>query len=637
MDLALVGQPVSGKSTLFNAVVGYRAVPSNCPGSSVTFTRGTLDVDGEQLDLIDLPGLYSLLSDGEGDSVAVTMLEQLGDDAVVVNVVDASMLSRSLELTLQLCELGRPLVLCLNMMDEAQRKGQQIDAAALSGLLGVPVVQTTGRKGEGVRQLFEAALRAGRERRTPRTLEGPRDVEACLRGCVQLVGDRPIPQASPRLLALRWLERNPAAEAWLERELDDETRATLDTLRRELEDEHGQPAEIVVSAMRHDQAFALFEKVCRLRSPERDLRRLVDSVLLHPVLGYLFLAGILYGTFSLIFSIGNGLEPLFLNLFDGVRAWVRGSMGGTGLLYAVVDGAIAGVGGGIGIVVPYLLPFFLCLAFLEDSGYLPRIAMLVDNFMHRIGLHGLSVVPIVMGYGCTVPGILATRILKSPRDKLITATLTTLVPCSARMTVIFGLVGFFISMKAALLVYALNAVILVVTGKVMSILMPEVSPGMLLEIPRYHLPRPIELWRKTWFRLKEFVVIAWPLLIVGSIVLEGINHLGLASVINGAMAPFTRDLLGLPAVLGITLLFGILRKELALVLLFGALGTSQVSEVMSASQIYGFTLFVTFYIPCLATVAALAKELGWLRALAISSLTFGLAIGLAVAARFLIS
>jgi ferrous iron transport protein B len=253
--------------------------------------------------------------------------------------------------------------------------------------------------------------------------------------------------------------------------------------------------------------------------------------------------------------------------------------------------------------------------------------------MHRLGLHGLSVVPIIMGYGCTVPGILATRILKSPRDKLITATLTTLVPCSARMTVIFGLVGFFISMQAALLVYALNAVILVVTGKVLSLLMPEVSPGLLLEIPRYHLPRPLELWRKTWFRLKEFVVIAWPLLIVGSVVLESINHLGLAAAINGVMAPFTVGVLGLPAVVGVTLLFGILRKELALVLLFGALGTSQVLDVMSTAQVHGFTLFVTFYVPCLATVAALAKELGWLRALSISGLSFMLAIVLAMLAR----
>jgi ferrous iron transport protein B len=203
------------------------------------------------------------------------------------------------------------------------------------------------------------------------------------------------------------------------------------------------------------------------------------------------------------------------------------------------------------------------------------------------------------------------------------------------MTIIFGLVGFFISLPAALGVYLIDFVIVVATGRLLARALPEVSPGLLMELPRYHLPRLKALAHKTWFRLREFVIIAWPLLIAGSIVLELINHWRLTPQINTGLAFFTTGVLGLPAAVGITLLFGLLRKELALVLLFGALGTSDVGSVLSDVQIFSFVLFVTFYVPCLATIAALARELGWRAAAAISGATFGLAVAIAVAVRAL--
>lgn len=240
----------------------------------------------------------------------------------------------------------------------------------------------------------------------------------------------------------------------------------------------------------------------------------------------------------------------------------------------------------------------------------------------------------ILGYGCTVPGILATRILKSPRDRFITSTLTTLIPCSARMTIIFGIVGFFISMKAAVAIYVINLIIIGITGKIMSKAMPEVSPGMILEIPKYHLPGFKVILKKSWFRLKEFVVIAWPLLIAGSIVLEVIHFYHLSDIVNNLLAPFTQGVLGLPVAVGVTLLFGIMRKELALILLFTAMGTNNLISVMTETQLFNFTIFVTFYIPCLATFAALSKELSWGKAFFITGITTSVAVILVLMVRF---
>jgi ferrous iron transport protein B len=246
----------------------------------------------------------------------------------------------------------------------------------------------------------------------------------------------------------------------------------------------------------------------------------------------------------------------------------------------------------------------------------------------------MSVVPIVMGYGCSVPAILATRILRSKRDKLITATLTSLIPCSARMTIIFGLVGFFLSMKAAIFIYVFNLLLVGLTGRILSALLPEVSPGLIMEIPRYQLPALAPLAKKTWFRLKEFVFIALPILMAGSVVLQVINHFELAGPINRGLAPFTTGLLGFPAAVGTTLLFGVMRKELALVLLFAALGTNDVLSAMTEVQVFTYAFFVTFYVPCLATYAALGRELGWKSATFVSLGTLLVVSTLTVLLRF---
>lgn len=637
MEFILVGQPNCGKSTIFNDVVGYKSLTSNFPGASVQYTRGDMMLMDEQVDVIDLPGTYSLQTSDESEMAAVQYLLDSRNDSVIVNIIDATVLSRSLELTLQLMELGRPMVIGLNMIDEAEQKGILIDKEGLMKQLGIPVVETIGRTGMGIYDLFRRAQVVGKKGSRPRIIEGPANFERTVTRLINILEKKKVRfKWGLRFLAQKLLEKDEIIPDYIKKFLNSVDLAAIEQAVKTLEKDFNRGSDLIISSVRHNMAFNIFERVAKVgKPPQRDFRKKIDDLLMHPLWGFVAMVVIFYLTFTLIFTIGGLIEPLFINNFEKLKAGIAVFAKGSPFLLAVLNGIVQGIGGGIGIVIPFLLPFFIMLSLFEDTGYLARVAYLIDNIMHRIGLHGMSAIPILLSYGCTVPGILATRILKSPRDKFITATLATLVPCSARMTIIFGLVGFFISMKAAIVIYLLNLAVIGLTGKVMSKLMPEITPGLLMEIPRYHAPKGTVVMAKTWLRLKDFVVVAWPLLIAGSIVLEFISHMHLTEPINNFLSPFTSGILGLPAALGITLVFGIMRKELALVLLFAAIGTNDVLTVLTPTQVYGFTIFVTFYIPCLATIAVLAKELSWRRALLVSLMTVSLAVVLAVLVRLL--
>jgi ferrous iron transport protein B len=266
-------------------------------------------------------------------------------------------------------------------------------------------------------------------------------------------------------------------------------------------------------------------------------------------------------------------------------------------------------------------------------GYLPRVAYLMDGLLHRIGLHGTSMLPIILGYGCSVPACLATRILPSKRDRFLASVLATLVPCSARSTVIFALVAFYLGPMWALGIFCFNALVVIASGWLLARIWPEISTGMILEVPRYQWPAFRMMARKVWLRLREFVVLSWPLLIAGSLMLGLGAYWNFDHYANLALSPLTL-ILGLPVVLGTTMVFGVLRKELALIMLAQALGTTSVAAVLSATQIVVFTIFITFYIPCLATLVALVKEIGKKMTALAAVYTFILATLMGVAARF---
>jgi len=611
MRIALVGQPNCGKSALFNSVAGYKAIVSNFPGTTVDYVTSQVNLDGDGFTLVDLPGIYSVSTSESEEILARRYLINERPD-LVINILDASVLSRSLELTLELLELRLPLVICLNMIDEAAKKGVEIDVGHLSQDLGVPVIPTIAIRGQGVPELFQSAVATAKSGKTGTIHFLSLDVERAISELADLIGVANaarlgVPQ---RFLAIRLFEQDEEFEQAV-REIKPGIMGEVERLRSVLSECHGRPSDMVVSSERHSLAMNLFEHVAKVKPQStKPFREQIDKYLMHPFLGYAFLGGVLFSLFWIVFSLGKHIEEPILALFTQFAGYLGVHLSKESLLFTVVNGLIQGFSGGIGIVLPYLIPFLLGLSLLEDIGYLPRAAFLMDSIMHTIGLHGKSIIPFVLSYGCNVPAIMGVRIMERARDRFVTAVLVTLIPCAARTTIIFALVAFYLGPLKALLLYVLNVVVIAVAGKILSRFMPDISPGMILEMPSYKLPHFSAVMRKVWFRLREFVVIAWPILIAGSVTLSLLEYFQLAERINGILSFFTSGLLGLPSAVGITLIFGILRKELAIIMLVQALGTSNFSSVMTAEQMMIFTVFSLFYIPCLATLGMLRSTIG---------------------------
>jgi len=632
MRFVLAGQPNSGKSSIFNSVAGYRSVTANFPKSSVSFTATKTLIAGREVEVIDLPGIYSLTS---SNSVAGPAERYLLDESydLVINVVDASRLGRSLELTLQLLELNRPMIVALNMMDEARRRGFKIDSRELAARLGVPVVMTTSRLGRGLKKLFRDSLRHAAFAEPASSPTYDREVEEAIGEVASIIEHAdPVPGVPARLVASKLLEADPHISTRTYGPAP-ELEARVAEVGGKLEVAHGWTADQVVSGSRHALAHVVEEGVVTHQIAELGWREHVDRLLLNQWTGGPLMVVILAGFFWAVFGIGRRVEAPLVEAFNWLQSSVASQFPHGSLAATVADGLVMGLAGGVAIVLPYLIPFLLGLAILEDTGYLPRLAYILDSFMHRIGLHGKSVLPLILGYGCSVPAIMATRILESERDRKITAALASFVPCSARTVVIFGLVAAFMGPIWALVVYLLNILVIVALGTVMARGFEGASPGLVLEIPDLSLPDIKTLAAKTWLALKEFITIAWPLLIASSIILGVLEWAHGDGPINALLSPLTVWTLGLPAAVGMTLVFGVLRKELTLVMLVQALGTTEVNTVMTTQQLLTFTLFVVFYVPCIATIAVLVKQLGWRGAAAISAFTAGIAVIVSVAGR----
>ncbi|HHQ47527.1 MAG TPA: ferrous iron transporter B, partial [Acidobacteria bacterium] len=401
MRFVLAGQPNSGKSTIFNAVAGYRAGTANFPGSSVTYTISRAMILGREVSIVDLPGIYSLTSTDAAEWEALSYLLEHGGD-VIINVIDASRLGRSLELTLQLLELGLPVVVALNMLDEARRKGIEIDAEALSKELGVPVVPTIGRRGRGLKELLRTAMREAMRHTTPHPVQFDREVESAVATVEAVLAKSSATLPAPaRFLAIKLLEDDPEIRSRIVGEVP-ELDSALEQAQRELESAHGWTADQVVSGSRHAVAHAIEERVSTVHRQRLGWREALDRVLLHPISGGPVMVAVLLGFFYAVFGLGKFLEDPMVAAFDRLGASLAAVLPPDTFLGSLTAGLVMGVSGGAAIVLPYLVPFLIGLAILEDTGYLPRMAYILDNFMHRIGLHGKSVVPLMLGYGCSV-------------------------------------------------------------------------------------------------------------------------------------------------------------------------------------------------------------------------------------------
>ncbi|MDZ7722792.1 MAG: ferrous iron transport protein B [candidate division KSB1 bacterium] len=483
----LVGQPNCGKSTLFNKVAGYRSVATNFPGATVEYTKSHVTINNRICNLVDIPGIYSITSmDAAAEEAKKFLLNERND--VIINIIDASQLARSLELTLQLLELRIPMILCLNMMDEASRKGIEIDTEKLESILQIPVIPAISTQGTGLDELFDAAFSCFQAPCRGKSVPMARHVEEKIKSLESQLTEHMSAaiKSRPRLYSIKLLENDPYFKDQIS--ADQPLNHKVSILQDQLESEHGVPADQVIANERHSGALLLFEKVADVKSPVKRWFDRIDSLLLHPVWGLLIMLGILALFFIFVFKFGGLVEePLLEALTAGVDLIV--SRFAEHVFWAkIVQGALQGIVGGIAIVLPYLLPFLLGMAVIEDIGYLPRIAFLTDSLMHKIGLHGTAVVPALLGYGCSVPAVMATRILSNSRDRFIATVVAVLIPCSARMTIIMGLVGYYLGGLAVFGIYILNLIVIIITGSIMSRLLPTDSPGMIMEMPDYHKP-----------------------------------------------------------------------------------------------------------------------------------------------------
>ncbi len=541
MRALLMGNPNVGKSALFSRLTGTHVVASNYAGTTVEYTAGRMRVGGESVELIDVPGAYTLEPTNKAEEVAARMV---ADGDMIVNVVDATNLERNLKLTLQLLHTGKPMLVVLNMWDEAQKHGVDIDAAALERRLGVPVATTCAISGEGVKSFTDrlAEARPGTKRFDPQDL---------------------------------W----PAIGSIVE---------SVQTVR------HRHPS----------------------------LGQEISHATVHPVVGPFIALIVLLLSVTFVVYLGEWLsesvmEAGFELFWRPVVERMSGFLGGEGLIHGIfigdrIEGAIdfeqsfglltTGLFIPIAVVLPFIFCFYFVLSLLEDTGYLPRLGVLVDTMMHRMGLHGLSIVPMMLGLGCNVPGAMAGRVLETRKERFISATLMAIcVPCMAQLAMVAGLLG-----RAGIfgfaVVFGTLFLLWVGLGGLMKLFLHGETPEILVEIPPYRLPYGRALAKKLYMRMRGFMREALPYVLLGVFIVNLLYTLGVIDFAGRLFAPLVTNVFGLPAEAVGALIVGFLRKDVAVGML-APLG-------LNVRQLIVASVVLVVYFPCVATFVVLFKEMG---------------------------
>ncbi len=542
MKILLMGNPNVGKSVIFNRLTGADVIASNYPGTTVEFTQGSMKISGERADVIDVPGTYTLEPTCKAEEIAVRMLKE---GEVVINIADATNLERSLNLTLQLIKRKIPFIIALNLWDETKHTGIAIDVEKLEEILGVPCTPTCAVTGEGIKQLVENIKDA---------------------------------KTSPF----------------------------------EYEDEE-----------RWHEIGTIVEKVQKITHRHHTFLEKFGDASVKPLAGIPIALAVMFLTFKIIRFIGEGLigyvfEPLFENLWTPVMLKFSALLGAGGFIHdmligKLIDGEIdygqsfglltTGLFVPFGAVLPYVFAFYVVLSFLEDSGYLPRLAVMVDTLMHKLGLHGLSIIPMLLGLGCNVPGALATRILETKRERFIAATLMAIaVPCMALQAMVIGLVGKH-GVKGLGAVFGTLFLVWIILGILQNLVLKGKSLEIFLEIPPYRIPYMRGLLKKIWIRIKWFIKEAVPFVLLGVFIVNILYTLGIIQFIGKYTAPVVTGVLGLPKEAVGALVIGFLRKDVAVGML-APLG-------LTLKQLVVASVVLSMYFPCIATFTTLVKELGF--------------------------
>jgi len=542
VKILLMGNPNVGKSVFFSRITGVKVIASNYPGTTVSFTRGFMKLAGDEVEVIDVPGTYSLEPASKAEEVASEMLQ---DGDLVINIIDATNLERNLYLALELLEKQTPVIVALNIWDDTKHRGITIDVEKLEQLLGVPVVPTAAITGQGIKELVDRIPEATSPSMPVRTHDERWVAIGSIIDEVQTIVHR--------------------HHTWLER----------------LEDASAKPfTGLPIAALVLGISFLVV--------------RFVGEGLIGYVFEPLFerLWAPLMMNLSVVLGSGGFWHDILIGkLFDGEIDFFQ-SMGvlTTGLYIP------------IGAVLPYIFAFYLVLGFLEDLGYLPRLAVLLDNLMHRIGLHGYAIIPTMLGLGCNVPAIMATRILESRRERFIAATLISIgIPCAAAHAMIFGLVGAQ-GVQYVAMVYGSLFVVWIILGFILNRTIKGFSPELLIEIPPYRLPSWRVLLQKLWMRIYGFLREALPIILAAIFVIGILYTLGVFDFIANLTAPVVSGIFGLPKEGVVAIVVGFLRKDVAI----GMLAPLS----LSAGQLVVGCVVLSMFFPCIAAFVVLARELG---------------------------
>ena len=604
---ALVGQPNSGKSTFYNSVVGYKVETANYPGTTVSFSSSLVKFGDHMVNLIDLPGTYTLLPIDKSEEVTFNFLLNTKVDGVI-QIAEATSLAHALSLTLELLPLDIPMVLVVNMMDEAEAQGISIDTEKLSHLLGIPVIPAVAIKRRGTSEAIQALIDLIEKGDYVPFHERERNFDKELRDYFDLIDEVERVVSTFSTCKLR---KNTVLNVYrLVKVLSDE--GEREKLRESLSDEVYQEVLKSLSRLGDDlfEAFmerkikasvTLAERVTVLKRTRR-VKFNLDDLLYHPFFGKIITLLAFLGMFLLVYVSGTYLSELFEKAFEPLeKIQLPPTFWGI-----VLKGAIDGFLGGAEIVIPFAVPLLFILALLEDSGVLPRLAYIADTMFRFFGLSGRSVIPFVIGYGCTVPGIMALRSLPDERERRLSALLLPLIPCSARMVVLLAIAVPLIGPIWGFSYFIFNLIVVAIVGKILEKKLKLSNYGLIIAIPPYRLPSlRVALW-KLYLRMKEFFVWAWPMLILGSILLELGEFYRFNQIISLPFIPLVK-FLRIPVKSTVPLLFGLLKKELAVPMFLNAVGGL---KAVTLGEALRFTIFTMFYIPCVSTIAVIWREYG---------------------------
>jgi len=613
LKILLIGQPNVGKSSLLNALVGPKVVVSNYPGTTVEVTQAEKVFDNTRIKLVDTPGIYSISDRSEEEKVTEKALFEEQVDGVVI-IADASSLERSLYLVLQILEAEIPAIIALNFVEEAEKKGIKIDSEKLGKLLNIPVVPINPLTKRGISDLVDSLFRIKEEIEVFR-VEYDDHVEKAISEISSQIKENSIPK---RFIAIRVLEEDRDFYRYLK------NKRIIEEVKEGLT-EHPRVAEDV-SITRYGTASFIAEKVTQIvrikAEKTSQIQEKVDNIFLHKIWGPFITFLFLLTVFGILLYLGNLMQDFLMGLTESFSSSF--GMEEHSIIVMVLVQGLTGVVAGVSIALPYVFLFYLFLGLLEDVGLLSRFVVNAERFLKKLGLPGKAFIPLALGLGCTVPAVRATRILASEKEHFRTASLFAFVPCSSRIAIIMGVVGFYGGVTLSFSVLATSLVAGLIWILVIQKVIHVKSEHLLLELPPYRKPLIKNVLAKSWIRMKDFVYIVIPLLALGGVTYGVLDILGLTEVLVKPFSPISAWL-GLPDVTIIPLIFGFLQKDLTGAMLLSVLG-SEVSSALTTVQIYTFGVAATIGIPCIIAFGMLSKEFGFKRAilLVVTSIGYGI-------------